>query len=331
MILKRRDFLTLLGGAAATWPVAARAQQAGMPVIGYLGSDSPADTTQTHLLDAFRRGLNDAGYVEGRNVAIEFRWAEGQDDRFPSLAADLVRRQVTVITALGAGTSARAAKAATTTIPIVFQVGGDPVELGLVASLNRPGGNLTGVASLNAEIGPKRLELLHELVPTAMVTALLVNANGFNAERNSRITEEAARALGLQLHVLHASTERDFDTAFASLIQLQAGGLVIAPNPFFNDRAEQIAALALRHSMPAISPYREFASTGGLMSYGGDVADQYRQVGVYTGRILRGEKPGDLPVQLVTKVELTINLKTAKALGLTVPITLLGRADEVIE
>jgi putative ABC transport system substrate-binding protein len=326
--VRRREFITLLGGAAA-WPVAARAQQPAMPVIGFLRST--AATGSEHIVTAFLRGLKEAGFVEGRNVAIEYRWADNQNDRLPVLAADLIRRQVTVIVAAGIP-AALAAKAATTTIPIVFEIAADPVEVGLVASLNRPGGNLTGVTTLNVELGPKRLELLHEVVPTTRSIALLVNpASPVNAARLSTDTQAAARAFGLQLNVLHASTERDFDAVFASLIQLRAGALVIGNDAFFLSRSEQLAALTVRHTQPTIFAYREFAAAGGLMSYGGSLTDAYRLTGVYTGRILKGEKPVDLPVQQSTKVELFINLKTAKTLGLTFPITLLGRADEVIE
>jgi putative ABC transport system substrate-binding protein len=300
-----------------------------MAVIGFLNSAS-ADG-YARMLTAFRQGLSETGHVEGRNVAIEYRWAEGQNDRLPALAADLLRRRATVI-ATGGNAAVLAAKAATTTIPIVFNTASDPVELGFGASLNRPGGNLTGVTNLGAEVGPKRLELLHELVPAANVFALLVNpTNTTLAESNTRDLQGAARTLGLQLQVLHASTERDFDTVFATLTQLRAGGLVIGNDAFFNSHIEQLASLALRRAVPTIYQSREFAVIGGLMSYGGSIADAYRLVGTYTGRILKGEKPADLPVQQATRVELIINMKTAKALGLTFPITLLGRADEVIE
>jgi putative tryptophan/tyrosine transport system substrate-binding protein len=327
---RRREFFGLLGGAAASWPFAAHAQQPALPVIGFLSSASP--DLYAHVVRAFHQGLSETGYVEGRNVATEYRWAYGQNDRLPALAADLVRRQVAVIAAPASTPAALVAKAVTTTIPIVFQTAADPVEVGLVASLNRPGGNLTGVATVGLEVGSKRLELLHEVVPTATVMALLVNPTSPSlAESTTKDAQAAARVLGLKLHVLHASTERDFDTIFATLVQLQAGALVIGPDALFTSRSEQLAALALRHAVPAIYQWREFAAAGGLMSYGGSIADGLRVVGVYTGRILKGEKPADLPVQRYTKVELIINLKTATALGLTVPLSLLGRADEVIE
>ena len=325
----RRNFITLLGSAAAIYPLAARAQQSAMPVIGFLGSES-SDLFVSRL-PAFRQGLGETGYVEGQNLAIEYRWAEGQNDRLPALAIDLVRHQVTVIVVNGVpGT--RAAKAATTTIPIVSMTGSDLVQLGLVASLNRPGSNLTGVTTLGAEVGPKRLELLHEMVPTATVIAALINpTNPTLAATESRDLQAAARTLGLRLDVLNASTERDFDTAFSTLGRLRAGGFVIGSDIFFSARSEQLGALTVRHAVPTIFQHREFATAGGLMSYGGSVTDQYRQVGVYTGRILKGEKPADLPIQQSTKVELIINLKTAKTLGLTIPLPLLGLADEVIE
>jgi putative tryptophan/tyrosine transport system substrate-binding protein len=299
-------------------------------VIGFLGSASP-DAWAGRLL-AFRQGLSEIGYVDGKNVAIEYRWAYGQNDRLPAMAADLVRRQVAVIATPGSTPAALAAQAATTTIPIVFSIGGDPVQFGLVASLNRPGGNLTGGTFLSIEVGPKRLELLHELVPMATVVGLLVNPTNPNlAEPTTKNLRAAAHTLGLQLHILNASTDRDFDTVFATLIQLQLGALVIGADPFFSSRLEQLAALTVRHAVPTVYQSREFTAAGGLMSYGASFTDTFRTAGVYTGRILKGDKPADLPVQQVVKVELIINLKTAKALGLTVPISLLGRADEVIE
>ena len=325
--MKRRELITLLGSAAAAWPLAARAQQPAMPVIGFLNTRAPG--TDAHLLAAFRLGLKEGGYVEGRNVAVEYRFAEGQYDRLAAMAADLVRRQVAVIAANGPAVVA--AKAATTTIPIVFAVGLDPVVSGLVASLNRPGGNLTGVTSLLDEVAPKRIELMHELVPTATIFAVLINPTYPTAETQSRNLQAAARALGLQVHVMHASSEREFDTVFATLVQLRAGALVIGNDPFFNTRSAQLAALMVRHAVPTIHQTREFAAAGGLISYGGSLSDSYHLAGVYTGRVLKGEKPAELPVQQSTKVELFVNLKTAKALGLTVPLSLQVAADEVIE
>jgi putative ABC transport system substrate-binding protein len=326
--VKRRDFITLVG-SAATWPLVARAQQPTMPVVGYLASDFPH--TRASRLQAFRRGLSESGFVEGRNVAIEYRWAENKFDRLPALASDLVRRQVTVIVAVGGVPSALAAKAATATVPIVFLLGLDPVELGLVASLNRPGRNLTGVATLNVELAAKRLDLLHELVPTATDIALLVNPTNPNATSLSRDLQAAVSARGVRLHVLYAISEGDFDAAFASLVQMGIGALVIGTGAPFNGRGQLLGALAVRHAVPTIFQYHDFAAAGGLMSYGSNELDAHRLVGNYTGRVLNGEKPADLPVRQVTKVELILNLKTAKALGLTVPLPLLGRADDVIE
>jgi putative ABC transport system substrate-binding protein len=325
--MRRRDFFALLGGAAA-WPVTARAQQAAMPVIGYVGGGSsrPSDVG----LAAFRQGLKETGYVEGQNVAIEFRWAEGQYDQLPALAAGLVRRGVAVIVATP-GIAALAAKAATATIPIVFNSGVDPVGAGLVASLNRPGGNLTGITQLSVELGPKRLELLHQVVPTATVLAAVLNPTNTNFETQSRNLQAAARGLGLQLQVLHVSTDDDFDKIFATVSQSRASALLIGPDQFLFSRNEQIAALALRHGVPAMYQWREFTTAGGLLSYGASQTDVYRLVGIYTGRILKGEKPADLPVQQSTKIEMSINLRTAKALGLTIPPNLLATADEVIE
>jgi putative tryptophan/tyrosine transport system substrate-binding protein len=327
--LKRRQFITLLGGAAAAWPLAARAQQPAMPVIGFLSRRAPGDTPR--LMAATHQGLKETGFVEGQNVTIEYRFAGNKTEQLPALAADLVQRQVTVIVATTTE-AALAAKAATTTIPIVFETGGDPVALGLVASLSRPRGNVTGTTQLNVEVAPKRLELLHELVPTATVMALLVDpTDSAIAESASRALQAAARSFGLDLHVLSASTEREFDAVFAKLIQLRAGGLVIQSHPFFTARSEQLAVLAIRHAVPTVYAYREFVAAGGLASYSGSVTDAYRLAGLYAGRILRGEKPSELPVQQVTKFELFLNLKTAQALGITVPLPLSGRADEVIE
>jgi putative tryptophan/tyrosine transport system substrate-binding protein len=301
-----------------------------MPVIGFLSSTS--SDRDAGRLRAFRQGLSETGFVEGWNVAIEYRWAEDQNDRLPALAADLVSRRVAVIATAGDVLGMVAAKAATTTIPIVFVTGRDPVELGLVASLSRPGGNLTGVTTLSTELEPKRLELLHEPVPTATTIGALVNPTSRNVEVLSRNLRAAAGTLGLKLQILNARTESELDNVFATLIQLQAGGLVIGTDALFISQSERLAALSVRHAVPAIFQFRAFAAAGGLMSYGeGSIADFYRQSGVYTGRILKGEKPTDLPVQQSTKVELIINLKTTKALGLTFPLSLLGRADEAIE
>jgi putative tryptophan/tyrosine transport system substrate-binding protein len=326
--IARRQFITLLGGAAAVWPLGARAQQPALPVIGWLNSGS-ADTYSARL-EAFRQGLREAGYVENRNVAIEYRWAEGHNEQLPALAADLVRRQVAVI-ATNETNVALAAKVATTTIPIVFRIGNDPVQVGLVPSLNRPGANLTGVAALNTELSAKRLELLHELLPAATIMAALINPSGAGAEAVAGGLQAASHKLGVQVHIVHASTERDFEAAFAMLDALRASGLVITGGTLFVGQVEKLAALALRHAVPAIFQVPEFAVAGGLMAYGTSNTNSYRLVGAYVGRILKGEKPADLPVQQATKVELILNLKTVKALGLTVPLSLLTRADEVIE
>ena len=327
--MRRREFITYIGGAAAC-PLAARAQQPAMPVVGYLGAESPALFAEG--LRGFHQGLSETGYVEAKNVAIEYRWAEGHNDRLPALAFDLVRRQVAVIVTPGSTTAAQAAKTATTTIPIVFQIGTDPVAVGLVSSLARPGGNITGITSLNLEVAPKLLELLHEVVPAATVVALLVNpTNRTLTENISRQVEAAARVLQLKLRVLGASTEREIDDSFATAVERGISALAIAPDVLFYSRSEQLAALAVHYALPVISPYRAFATAGGLMSYGTDLRNLWRLVGIYTGRVLNGENPGDLPVQQTTKVELIVNLKAATALGLTVSLPLLGRADEVIE
>jgi putative ABC transport system substrate-binding protein len=327
--VRRRDFIKVIAGSAAAWPLAARAQQSAMPVLGFVNVASAKSFARP--LSAFLKGLGEIGYVDGQNVVIEYRWAEGGNDRLPSFVADLIQRKVNVIAATSTP-AAIVAKAATTTIPIVFTTADDPVRLGLVASLNRPGGNVTGATQATVEVAPKQLQLLHELVPTASIMALLVNpANPTLAGSNTKELQAAARILGLELHVLHASTEGEFDGVFAKLIQLRAGGLVIGSDPFFTGQIERLAALAVHHAVPAVYHWREFAVAGGLVSYGAAVTDVYRLAGNYTGRILKGDKPADLPVQQVTKVELYINQKTAKALGLTVPQALLSRADDVIE
>jgi putative ABC transport system substrate-binding protein len=325
--MRRRQFMTLLGGAAAVWPLAARAQQPALPSIGYLGNTSIE--RQSDQLMGFRRGLKELGYVEGQNLGIEYRWAEGQYDRLPALARDLAGRQLAAIFAGGGVAPVLAAKAATSTIPIVFQMGSDPVKAAVVASLNRPGGNVTGVSRMSTATLPKQLQLLRELVPTASVVVLLVNPTNPSAEIQLLEMQEATGSLGIQLHVQRASTEAEIDGVFKILGQIPA--LIIANDPFFSGRHSQIAALTARYKVPATYSQREFALSGGLMSYSASLMDSHRQAGVYTGRILKGEKPADLPVQQVSKVELIINLKAAKALGITFPITLLGRADEVIE
>ncbi len=327
-MMRRRDFITLLGGAAAAWPLAARAQQPAMPVIGYLDGGSPE--TGAQVVAAIRKGLSETGYVEGRNVAIEYRWAEANYDRLPALASDLALRQVAVIVAMGTP-SAFAAKAATSSIPVIFGGGVDPVQAGLVASLNQPGGNVTGVTSMNAEIEAKRLGLLYELLPRATRFAVLVNPNNPLADVDIKDAQASAMATGRQIEIFTASTNREIDVAFASLVQMRADALLIGPDVFFTNRRVQLATLAVRHAVPAIYAFREFAEAGGLMSYGTSGTDRDRQVGVYTGRILKGEKPANLPVLRPTKFEFVINLQTARMLGLEIPPSLLGRADEVIE
>jgi putative ABC transport system substrate-binding protein len=326
--MKRREFITLIGGAAA-WPFAARAQQPAMPVIGFLHPASPEAAARQ--LAAFRQGLKETGYVEGQNIAIEYRWAEGHYERLPALAADLVRREVAVIAATGGNTSALAAKAATSTIPIVFNSASDPVKLGLVASFNRPGGNITGTVSLDGPLVGKQLGLLQKLVPDAALIAVLVNPDNASAESATRDVQEAAHSTGQQLLVLGASTEGEFDAEFATMAQQKAEALLVASDPFFFSQRNRLVALATQYRLPAIYIYREYPAAGGLMSYGTSLPELYRQVGVYTGRILKGAKPTELPVMQAAKFEFVINLKTAKALGLTIPPSLLATADEVIE
>jgi putative ABC transport system substrate-binding protein len=326
--MERREFITLLGGTAA-WPFAAGAQQAAMPVVGFLGTTTPDDFADR--VAAFREGLKQAGYIEGQNVVVEYHWPEGNYDRLPTLAADLVRRQVAVIAAVGGEPSPLAAKAATATIPIVFSIGGDPVRLGLVASLNRPGGNITGVNFFQSELGAKRLGLLHELVPNATVIGMLVNPTFADAETHARDAKDAAIPLGLQIHVVRARTVDDFDAAFAALAQQKINALLLANDAFFLSERRKLIALAARYAIAAIYFWREFALDGGLMSYSPSLAQAYRQVGIYTGKILSGTKPADLPVVQPTKFEFVINLKTAKTLGLAFPPGLLAITDEVIE
>jgi putative ABC transport system substrate-binding protein len=326
--VRRRAFIAGLGSAAA-WPVVARAQQRAVPVIGYLGSSS-ADDEYKNFTVPFLQGLKETGYVEGQNVAVEYRWAENQYDRLPALAADLVRRRVAVLVAAGTP-AALAAKPAITTIPMVFSAGGDPVALGLVASLNRPGANVTGIANLSAELSPKQLQLLREVIPNAARFGVLADPAFPGIQSNIADLQAAARTLGLQLVVVYASTDSDLEPAFASFSQQRVGAVLVGGGAIYSRRSDQLAALAARHALPAIFSFREQALAGGLMSYGSSIGYFYRQVGIYTGRILKGEKPADLPVQQVTKIDLVINLKTAKALGLTIPETLLATADEVIQ
>jgi putative tryptophan/tyrosine transport system substrate-binding protein len=326
--MRRREFISLVGAATVVRPLAARAQQA-MPVIGFLGSTSP--DYSLHLVAAFRQGLKGAGFIEGQNTLIEYRWAEGHYDRLLALATDLVRHEVTVIVTLGGAPAAQAAKSATLTIPIVFVTGGDPVQLGLVASLNRPGGNLTGVSALSNTLAAKQLELLHELMPAAPLVAFLVNPNNPLTEPDAKDLRAAAHSVGQQILLLNAGAESDIGKAFTSLVQQHAGALIVQADPLFNSQPERLAKLAAGHAVPTIYQFREFAVAGGLMSYGSSLADAYLQVGALAGKILNGAKPADLPVQQAVKVELVINLKAAKALGLTFPLTLLARADEIIE
>jgi putative ABC transport system substrate-binding protein len=327
--MKRREFIALLGGAAAAWPLAARAQQPAMPLIGFLGSQSP--DSMSHVVGALQEGLKETGYIVGHNVQIEFLWADDRYERLPAMAAELVRKPVAVIVASGGNVSALVAKAATATIPIVFPIVTDPVKGGLVASLNRPGGNLTGIAALTIELDPKRLELLCELVPAARVIGALIDSNRPEADDQEQSLKTAAQTIGRQLLVGRVIAERDFDAAIASLVEQRTDALVVGASPFFTSRRNQLVALAARHALPAIYPFRDFAASGGLISYGASVADSYRQAGVYVGRILRGERPADLPVLQPVKFDLVINLKTAKALGLTVPLIMQMTADEVIE
>jgi len=325
--MRRRDFISLVGVSAVVWPLSAQAQQTAIPVIGFLNSSSAS--AYEARADAFRQGLAETGYVEGRTVAIEYRWANNQTNLLPAMADDLVRRKVAVI--IANGPAAFPAKTATTTIPIVFTAGFDPVQLGLVTSLNRPGGNLTGISILNEELGPKRLELLRDLVPKAVLVGLLVNPTNPSATTLSRAIQAAAGAFGLRLHTIAASRKEELANAFETLVQMHADGLVVGNDPLFNSLGKELGTLSVRHRMPAIFQYREFVESGGLLSYGSSLSDSYRQAGIYVGRILNGEKASDLPIQQSTKVEMIINLKTAKALGLTVPLPLLGRANEMIE
>jgi putative tryptophan/tyrosine transport system substrate-binding protein len=327
--MRRREFITLLSGATIAWPLVVRAQQPAMPAVGILGSVSPGPYSR--FIEAIKQGLREAGYVEGRNVAIEYRWAEGQYDRLSQLATELVDRGVAVIILVGGGPTTAAATAATATIPIVFNTGEDPVKTGAVAALNRPGGNATGVSLLTVAMEAKRLQLLHELVPTAAIVAIIVNPNNPQADQQLQELQAAARMLGIQVEAFKAGTPNEIDTAFANVVQRRAGALHMAGDAFFNTRREQFIVLSARHVLPTVFSLREFPAAGGLMSYGPSLADAYRQQGIYAGRILKGEKPAEMPVQQAVKVELVINLQTAKTLGLSIPLPLLGRADEVIE
>ena len=328
--MRRREFIKIIAGSAVTaWPFATRAQQPTMPVVGFLNAAAPRDYKREQA--AFLKGLGETGYVEGQNVTIEYRWAEGNNDRLPALAADLIGRQVAVLAATSTP-AALAAKTATASVPIVFEIGSDPVQLGLVSNLNRPGGNVTGVTQTNVEMAPKRLQVLHELLPAARVMAFLVNpANAATTETTTREMLAAARTLGIELHVLNANIARDVEAAFTTAVELRAGGMVVSGGPFFFSQTENLAARCLQHAMPTIYQFHRFTAAGGLMSYGSEITDAYRLAGVYTGRVLKGDRPADLPVQQATKVEFIINLRTAKALGINVPNTLIGRADEVIE
>jgi putative tryptophan/tyrosine transport system substrate-binding protein len=327
--MRRREFITLIGGAAVAWPLAARAQQGKMPVIGILASVSPAPYAP--FIAAIKEGLRQTGYVEGRNVAIEYRWAEGQYDRLPQLASELVESGVAVMILVGGGATTTAAKAATATIPIVVVMGDDPVKTGAVVALNRPGGNVTGVSLLSVAMEAKRLQLLRELAPNVSVIAIVLNPNNPQADEQLQELQDAGHALGVQVEPFKAGSPSEIDTAFLNLVERRAGALLMAADAFFNTRREQFIVLSARHALPAIFPYREFPAAGGLMSYGTSLADAYRQEGIYAGRILKGEKPAEMPVQQAVKIELVINLQTAKSLGLTIPLALLGRADEVIE
>ena len=327
--LRRRQFLTLLGGAAAAWPLGARAQQAALPVVGFLGA--PSAGPYERYVAAVHQGLKEVGYIEHQNVAMEYRWADGQYDRLPALAADLISRRAAVIVPIGGAPATVAAKAATSTIPIVFNLGADPIGLGLVTNLKRPGGNITGIAMMNLEIETKRLELLHELAPASTSVAVLLNPSNAQAQTQEREAQAAAPVIGRKVLILKAATEREIESAFATLVREQAGALLVGADTFFNSQAILFVVLTARHAIPTIYPFKSSVDAGGLMSYGTSLLDAYRQTGVYAGRVLKGERPGDLPIVQPTKFELVINLKTARAVGIAIPPTLLARADEVIE